>query len=159
MRDGRGCWWGWRSWLGCSWPCGWRQDEPPGAGRDDRRDGVRDGGLAGESGAGGRAGDTSEVKAREANELVGVCAECAGCGGAALCSGAFLSRGNESKRMIDIDWKAIRSDYESGRTPLRALADRYGISKTTLIRKRNSEKWEKPSDGPWTGPVPPMVHA
>ncbi len=38
------------------------------------------------------------------------------------------------------DWQAIRQEYEQGST-LRALAVRHDVSKTTLIRKRNSEGW------------------
>ncbi len=40
------------------------------------------------------------------------------------------------------DWQAIQSEYEQG-SPLRSLAAKYDVSKTTLIRKRNSEGWTK----------------
>lgn len=60
--------------------------------------------------------------------------------------------------MSNIDWQAIRSDYESGGMSLRQLAATYGISKTYLIEKRNKEGWNRPqadrptSDRP--GPIP-----
>lgn len=41
---------------------------------------------------------------------------------------------------MSADWAVIRADYEHGLS-LRALAAKYGVSKTTLIRKRDSEGW------------------
>jgi len=54
------------------------------------------------------------------------------------------------------DWKAIQAEYEQGAT-LRALAAKYDVSKTTLIRKRNSEGWTTDrTTGPRTGPHTPI---
>lgn len=58
-----------------------------------------------------------------------------------------------------INWAAIRAEYEAGKGSLRSLADKYGVSKTTLIRKRNNEGWTTDrTTGPRTGPIPPPVH-
>ena len=55
-----------------------------------------------------------------------------------------------------VDWKAIQAEYEQGAT-LRALAAKYDVSKTTLIRKRNSEGWTTDrTTGPRTGPHAPL---
>lgn len=56
--------------------------------------------------------------------------------------------------MSDVDWNAIRADYERG-VSLRQLASNYNISKTTLIRRRDSECWTTNRTGP--DHVPPMV--
>ena len=45
------------------------------------------------------------------------------------------------------DWKAIQSEYEQG-TSLRSLATKHGVSKTTLIRKRDNEQWTTDQTGP-----------
>jgi len=53
------------------------------------------------------------------------------------------------------DWSVIRQEYEQGAT-LRALAAKHDVSKTTLIRKRDSEGWTKDQPtGPRTGPHTP----
>src|SRR5256885_4040364 len=65
----------------------------------------------------------------------------------------------------DTDWNAIRQEYEDG-VPFRALADKYDVSKTYIIEKRNKEGWNRPSadrpttDRPLTDrPIPiPISH-
>ena len=49
--------------------------------------------------------------------------------------------------MALIDWSVIRQEYEQG-TSLRSLATKHGVSKTTLIRKRDSEQWTTDQTGP-----------
>lgn len=44
----------------------------------------------------------------------------------------------------DIDWNAIRSEYERGDMSIRHLAQTYDVSKTTLIDRRNKENWARP---------------
>lgn len=52
------------------------------------------------------------------------------------------------------DWQAMRADYEQGMS-LRALAAKYGISKTYIIEKRDREQWNRPptTDRPTTVPM------
>lgn len=50
----------------------------------------------------------------------------------------------------DINWVAIREEYEGGAS-LRQLSAKYGVSKTYLIERRNKENWDRPStDRPTT---------
>ena len=51
--------------------------------------------------------------------------------------------------MSNVDWIAVRADYEGGLLPLRQLASKYDVSKTYLIEKRNKENWNRP-DRPTT---------
>lgn len=46
----------------------------------------------------------------------------------------------------DIDWSAVRSDYERGAS-LRALEAKYGISKSAIGKVKHREQWTE-----WTGP-------
>src|SRR5260221_2176273 len=56
-----------------------------------------------------------------------------------------------------VDWNVIRQEDEQGKGTLRSLATKYDISKTTLIRKRNSEGWTADrTNGPRTGPPTPL---
>ncbi len=41
-----------------------------------------------------------------------------------------------------IDWNAIRSEYISGAS-YRALAQKYGVNKSTILDRRKAEAWEK----------------
>jgi hypothetical protein len=43
-----------------------------------------------------------------------------------------------------VDWIAIRTDYENG-VPFRMLANKYDVSKTYIIEKRNKENWNRPT--------------
>lgn len=45
--------------------------------------------------------------------------------------------------MSEIDWAAIRADYETG-IPLRRLAEKYGIPKSVLGRQKFKEQWDRP---------------
>lgn len=47
--------------------------------------------------------------------------------------------------MSDIDWQAIRAEYEAGGISLRKLAAKYNISKTYLIERRNNDQWNRPA--------------
>lgn len=40
-----------------------------------------------------------------------------------------------------MDWNAIKAEYIAGGTSYRKLAEKYGVSKTTLERKAKAEKW------------------
>ena len=42
-----------------------------------------------------------------------------------------------------MDWNAIKAEYIAGGTSYRKLAEKYGVSKTTLERKAKAEKWIK----------------
>ena len=42
-----------------------------------------------------------------------------------------------------MDWKKIKAEYIAGGTSYRKLADKYGVSRTTLERKAKEEKWTK----------------
>ena len=42
-----------------------------------------------------------------------------------------------------VDWNAIRADYISGGISQRKLAEKYGVSENTLIKKANTEKWSE----------------
>lgn len=50
------------------------------------------------------------------------------------------------------DWEAIRREYEAGGITLRPLALKHGVSKTTLIERRNKEGWTRPTDRPTVRP-------
>lgn len=41
-----------------------------------------------------------------------------------------------------MDWNAIRAEYIGGGISQRKLADKYGVSKNTLIKRANTEKWK-----------------
>lgn len=41
------------------------------------------------------------------------------------------------------DWNAIRAEYIAGGISQRALADKYKVSATTLMKRANAEKWNK----------------
>jgi hypothetical protein len=43
-----------------------------------------------------------------------------------------------------VDWIAIRAEYENG-VPFRMLANKYDVSKTYIIEKRNKENWNRPT--------------
>lgn len=45
--------------------------------------------------------------------------------------------------MSSLDWAAIRNDYEKGLS-LRALAAKYGVSKTVIGERKYKEQWEQP---------------
>ena len=55
------------------------------------------------------------------------------------------------------DWSIIQQEYERGDfTSLQVLADKHGVSKTTLIRRRDIGQWTTDrSSGPRTGPPTP----
>lgn len=40
-----------------------------------------------------------------------------------------------------MDWNAIKAEYIAGGTSYRKLAEKHGVSKTTLERKAKAEKW------------------
>ena len=40
-----------------------------------------------------------------------------------------------------MDWKRIKAEYIAGGTSYRKLAEKYGVSRTTLERKAKDEKW------------------
>lgn len=42
-----------------------------------------------------------------------------------------------------VDWNAIRAEYIGGGISQRKLAEKYGLSKTTVMKKANEEKWGK----------------
>lgn len=52
------------------------------------------------------------------------------------------------------DWEAIQREYETGGITLRPLALKYGVSKTSLIERRNKEGWTRPTDRPTTNDRP-----
>jgi hypothetical protein len=41
------------------------------------------------------------------------------------------------------DWNAIRAEYIGGGISQRALAKKYAVSETTLMKKANAEKWNQ----------------
>lgn len=43
--------------------------------------------------------------------------------------------------MPDIDWKKIKAEYIRGHASYRKLADKYGVSFSTLQRRATREKW------------------
>ncbi len=45
---------------------------------------------------------------------------------------------------MTVDWTQLRTEYESGSASLRELARAYQVSKTTIIERRNKEKWNRP---------------
>lgn len=45
--------------------------------------------------------------------------------------------------MAEIDWDAIRADYEKGLS-LRQLAGKYGASKSVIGKRKYAEKWKEP---------------
>lgn len=45
--------------------------------------------------------------------------------------------------MTDINWHAIREDYETSRLSLRSLAAKYGVKLTTLHDRIKSEQWHR----------------
>ena len=40
-----------------------------------------------------------------------------------------------------MDWKRIKAEYIAGGTSYRKLAEKYGVSRTTLERKAKEERW------------------
>ena len=46
--------------------------------------------------------------------------------------------------MSDVNWSAIRADYEAGGTSLRQLASKYGVSKTVIGERKFKEQWDNP---------------
>ena len=40
-----------------------------------------------------------------------------------------------------VNWRKIKAEYISGRESQRALAEKYGVSRSTLIRRANKEHW------------------
>ena len=43
-----------------------------------------------------------------------------------------------------VDWSEVRTTYETTRTTLREIADRFGISFSTTMKRAAREKWRKP---------------
>lgn len=43
--------------------------------------------------------------------------------------------------MSDIDWSAIRDDYEAGKSSLSALEREYGVSRQAIKKRANRENW------------------
>ena len=43
-----------------------------------------------------------------------------------------------------VDWSEVRTNYETTRTTLREVADRFGISFSTTMKRAAREKWKKP---------------
>ena len=43
-----------------------------------------------------------------------------------------------------VDWSEVRTAYETTRTTLRQIADRFGISFSTTMKRAAREKWKKP---------------
>lgn len=58
---------------------------------------------------------------------------------------------------VSVDWSSIRADYEGGKGSLRQLSALYGVSKTTIIDRRNKEQWSKPTADRPTDHTPPLV--
>lgn len=48
----------------------------------------------------------------------------------------------------DIDWIALRAEYETGAETVNSLLARYGISTTALYTRIAQEKWRMRADGP-----------
>jgi transposase len=42
-----------------------------------------------------------------------------------------------------VNWRKIKAEYIAGGISQRALADKYGVSKTMVMRKANKEHWTK----------------
>ena len=40
-----------------------------------------------------------------------------------------------------VNWRKIKAEYISGKESQRALAEKYGVSRSTLIRRANKEHW------------------
>lgn len=40
-----------------------------------------------------------------------------------------------------MSWRKIKAEYISGKSSQRALAEKYGVSRSTLIRRANKEHW------------------
>ena len=47
----------------------------------------------------------------------------------------------KQERSIPVDWKKIKSDYIAGGTSYRKLAEKYGVSFSTLKDIARKEKW------------------
>lgn len=47
--------------------------------------------------------------------------------------------------MSDIDWSAIRNDYEAGKSSLSALEREYGVSRQAIKKRANREGWVTPA--------------
>ena len=47
----------------------------------------------------------------------------------------------KQERSIPVDWKKIKSEYIAGGTSYRKLAEKYGVSFSTLKRVAVKEKW------------------
>lgn len=59
----------------------------------------------------------------------------------------------------DINWSAIRADYEGGMS-LRQLAAKYGISKSTIGERKYNEQWDQNrTDSSTQGPINRDVNA
>lgn len=48
---------------------------------------------------------------------------------------------------MGIDWNGLRIDYESGREPLKSLAEKYGCHERSIRKKAKKEGWKKRSAG------------
>jgi len=55
-------------------------------------------------------------------------------------SGVALAQGGKDA----VDWSEVRTAYETTHTTLRQIADRFGISFSTTMKRAAREKWKKP---------------
>ena len=46
-----------------------------------------------------------------------------------------------NKHETGVNWRKIKAEYISGKESQRALAEKYGVSRSTLIRRANKEHW------------------
>lgn len=55
--------------------------------------------------------------------------------------GALGLRGEAGEQVVAVDWLAIKTEYISTRISLRKLAEKYGVSFSTIGKKAMNEKW------------------
>lgn len=55
--------------------------------------------------------------------------------------GAFVIIRATNERGLSVDWKRIKAEYIAGGKSLRELAEKYGVSFSTIQKKSMEEKW------------------
>ena len=53
----------------------------------------------------------------------------------------ILKYSHQSRKELFVDWNAIKAEYIAGGTSYRKLAEKYGVSFTTLTRTAQRENW------------------
>lgn len=52
----------------------------------------------------------------------------------------------EKREMTQAEWRKIRLEYVKGKTTYKALAEKYGISESTIRKRASKEGWRKKRD-------------